>query len=107
MFADDYFLSNVKIIDDITDNKKQKLINMLRWPHPVQAAVSTWPCFNVIRELSADSDVKLCVACSQSSISVRVLMYGQPYNSTTLDGCQPDPQTVNQKVCCFYSIYFQ
>lgn len=95
---DEYFLSNVQIIDDITENKKQKLINMLRWPQTVQIAVSTWPCFNVIRELSSDTHVKLCVACNLSNVAVRVLMYGQPYNLTTLDGCQPDPETVDKKV---------
>lgn len=97
---DEYFLSNVKTIDDITSSKKMKLLTLLRWPHPVQAAVSTWPCFNVIRELSS-SDVqgRFCAACQLPNVGVRVLMYGQPYNSTTLEGCQPNPQSVSEKVC--------
>ncbi|KAI4463363.1 hypothetical protein MML48_4g00006404 [Holotrichia oblita] len=96
---DDYFLSNVQTIDEITRSKKQKLLTLLRWPHPVQIAVSTWPCFNIIRELSTpDFQNRNCAACQQSGVSVRVLMYGQPYNSTTLEGCQPDPQAANEKV---------
>jgi hypothetical protein len=96
---DDYFLSNVKTIDDITDSKKKKLLALLRWPPAVQAAVCTWPCFNVIREVNpSDVQSKTCAACGRLEVAVRVLMYGQPYNSTTLEGCQPDPKAMNEKV---------
>jgi hypothetical protein len=95
---DDYFLSNVKTIDDITDSKKKKLLALLRWPPAVQAAVCTWPCFNVIREVNpSDVQSKTCAACGRLEVAVRVLMYGQPYNSTTLEGCQPDPKAMNEK----------
>ncbi|KAF5308891.1 hypothetical protein FQR65_LT00591 [Abscondita terminalis] len=94
---DEYFLTNVKTIDDITDSKRQKMISLLRWPNPVQIAVTTWPCFNVIREVSAaDIQLKPCAACLRPGVAVRVLMYGQPYNSTTLEGCQPNPQTIEK-----------
>lgn len=99
LFLDDYFLSNVKTVDDITENHKRKLLNVARWPDRLQASVSTWPCFNVITELSAsDIEGKLCAACHQPNVSLRVLMYGQPYNSTTLEGCPPDPQAILEKV---------
>lgn len=89
----------MKTIDDVTDSKKQKLLAVLSWPTSVQAAVSTWPCYNVIRELnSADMQQKKCSACSRTGVAVRVLLYGQPYNSTTLEGSQPDPQAANEKV---------
>ncbi|XP_044255617.1 uncharacterized protein LOC123005750 [Tribolium madens] len=95
---DEYFLSNVKTIDDITDSKKKKLLSLLRWPPAVQAAVCTWPCFNVIREVNpSDIHTKSCAACGRLEVAVRVLMYGQPYNSTTLEGCQPDPKAMNEK----------
>ncbi|EFA02073.1 nuclear receptor coactivator 6 [Tribolium castaneum] len=95
---DEYFLSNVKTIDDITDSKKRKLLSLLRWPPAVQAAVCTWPCFNVIREVNpSDIHTKSCAACGRLEVAVRVLMYGQPYNSTTLEGCQPDPKAMNEK----------
>lgn len=36
-------------------------------------------------------------------------MYGQPYNNTTLEGCQPDPKAMTDKVsdfsCQFLYIY--
>uniref|UniRef100_A0A1Y1MPK1 DUF4211 domain-containing protein n=1 Tax=Photinus pyralis TaxID=7054 RepID=A0A1Y1MPK1_PHOPY len=94
---DEYFLTNVQTIDDITNNKKQKMITLLKWPNPVQVAVSTWPCFNVIRELNAlDSQLRPCGACLKPGVSVRVLMYGQPYNATTLEGCQPTSQILEK-----------
>ncbi|KAK9870338.1 hypothetical protein WA026_006423 [Henosepilachna vigintioctopunctata] len=95
---DDYFLSNVKTIDDITESKKNCLLAILRWPASVQAAVCTWPCFNIIREVNlADGESRTCAACSKMGVAVRVLMYGQPYNSTTLEGCQPDQNAMNEK----------
>lgn len=92
-------MSNVQTIDDITDGKKQKLFALFRWPPTVQAAICTWPCYNVIREVSiSDTQSKCCAACGKLGVVVRVLMYGQPYNSTTLEGCQPDPNAINEKV---------
>lgn len=99
MVPDDYFLSNVKIVDDITEEHKRKLLHVSSWPERLQASVSTWPCFNIITELSpSDIDGKLCAACHKPNVSLRVLMYGQPYNSTTLEGCPPNPQAILEKV---------
>lgn len=96
---DDYFLSNVKTVDDITEDRKRKLLSITRWPERLQASVSTWPCFNIITELSpSDIEGRPCVACQQPNVSVRVIMYGQPYNSTTLEGCHPDSQSILEKV---------
>lgn len=95
---DDYFLSNVKTIDEITESRKNSLLTLVKWPLRVQAAVCTWPCFNIIKEVhESDAHTKLCVSCNKLGVSVRVLMYGQPYNVTTLEGCQPDPKAINEK----------
>nr|XP_022906225.1 uncharacterized protein LOC111418023 isoform X1 [Onthophagus taurus]XP_022906226.1 uncharacterized protein LOC111418023 isoform X1 [Onthophagus taurus] len=95
---DDYFLSNVQTIDDITNKKTEKLTSLLNWSKPTEVSVCTWPCYNVIKELGvADSQSKNCAGCGFLGVSVRVLLYGQPYNSTTLEGCQPNPQAVNEK----------
>jgi hypothetical protein len=99
MLADDYFLSNVKTVDDVTEERKRRLLGVAQWKTGLQTSVGTWPCFNVITDLPADEKQdKLCAACDKSQVSVRVQMYGQPYNSTTLEGCQPDPKVANQKV---------
>ncbi|XP_060530425.1 uncharacterized protein LOC132704443 [Cylas formicarius] len=95
---DEYFLTNVQTIDEITDIKKQKLLSLLKWPTSLQMAVCTWPCFNIIREIGqVDASTKICAGCAKNSVAVRVLMYGQPYNATTLEGCQPDPNAINEK----------
>lgn len=88
----------MQTIDDITDGKKKKLFALLRWPITVQGAVCTWPCFNINREVSTSETQSNCAACGRLGAVVRVLMYGQPYNSTTLEGCQPDPNAINEKV---------
>lgn len=117
---DEYFLTNVQKIDEITNSRKQKLLNMLRWPPSLQAAVCTWPCINIIRELNnTDKQTRNCAACLRLGVEVRMIMYGQPYNSTTLEGCSPDPNAINEKViikmpldytfiyviCCFMFLF--
>ncbi|ENN76386.1 hypothetical protein YQE_07108, partial [Dendroctonus ponderosae] len=95
---DEYFLSNVQTIDDITERKKQKLLQLVQWPASLQGAVCTWPCFNVLREIGpGDAQTRTCAACERHNVAVRVIMYGQPYNATTLEGCQPDPNAINDK----------
>ncbi|XP_066246946.1 nuclear receptor coactivator 6-like isoform X1 [Euwallacea similis] len=95
---DEYFLTNVQTIDDITESKKQKFLQLVRWPPNLQGAVCTWPCFNVLREIAqADAQSRTCAACGRNNVTVRVIMYGQPYNATTLEGCQPNPNAINEK----------
>lgn len=107
MFTDDYFLSNVKTVDDVTEERKRRLLGVAQWKAGLQTSVGTWPCFNVITDLPADEkQEKLCAACDKSQVSVRVQMYGQPYNSTTLEGCQPDPKVANQKVSKFVAVVY-
>ena len=105
MLTDDYFLSNVKTVDDVTEERKRRLLGVAQWKAGLQTSVGTWPCFNVISDLPADEKrEKLCAACDKSQVSVRVQMYGQPYNSTTLEGCQPDPKVASQKVSEFLAV---
>nr|CAD7409551.1 unnamed protein product [Timema poppensis] len=95
---DDYFLSNVKCVDEITEERKGRLLRVAQWKPSLSNSVGTWPCFNFITDLPADEKTgKLCVACDKAPVAVRVQMYGQPYNSTTLEGCQPDPKVASQK----------
>ncbi|XP_050303232.1 atrophin-1 isoform X2 [Anthonomus grandis grandis] len=95
---DEYFLTNVQTIDEVTESKKQKLLQLVRWPSNLQTAVCTWPCFNVMRDQHADTQSsRACSACARDNVAARVLMYGQPYNPTTLEGCPPDPNAINEK----------
>ncbi|KAK7791246.1 hypothetical protein R5R35_000976 [Gryllus longicercus] len=96
--GDEYFLASVKKVDEITEDHKQRLLKVTKWKPSVVTSVGAWPCFNVISDLPLDEDAtKLCAACEKTAVSVRVQMYGQPYNSTTLEGCPPDPKVANEK----------
>lgn len=95
--GDEYFLCSVKKVDDITNDRKQRLLKVTKWKSSLVTSVDTWPCFNVISDLPEDEREKSCTACEKAQVSVRVQMYGQPYNSTTLEGCPPDPKLVGEK----------
>lgn len=98
-FTDEYFLSNVKTIDDIVEDQRKRFLQVVKWRPELEASIATWPCYNVIFELVGDEFRKNCACCDKPMVSARVLLYGQPYNSTTLEGCQADPKLVSEKVC--------
>lgn len=98
-FLDDYFLSNVKIVDEVTEERKRRLLFTTKWKPNVVAAISTWPCVDVLKDLPlSECKGKSCAGCQQTKIYARVLLYGQPYNSTTLEGSPPDPRAPHDKV---------
>lgn len=96
---DDYFLSNVKTVDEITEERKRRLLCTTKWKASVVTAISTWPCVNVLKDLPpSECKGKFCAGCQQAKIYARVLLYGQPYNGTTLEGSPPDPRIPHEKV---------
>ncbi|XP_033210654.1 uncharacterized protein LOC117168873 isoform X2 [Belonocnema kinseyi] len=95
---DDYFLSNVKTVDDVTEERKRRLLSTTTWRQSVVSAISTWPCLNVLTDLApADYKGKVCAGCQKANVNARVLLYGQPYNGTTLEGSPPDPSVLQEK----------
>jgi len=105
MLADDYFLSNLNTVDDVTEKRKRRLPLAPQWKAGLQTNFGTWPCFNVISDLPADEKrEKLCAACDKSQAYVRAQTYGQPYNSTTFEGCQPHLKVDSQKVSEFLAV---
>ncbi|KAH0550538.1 uncharacterized protein LOC123261078 isoform X1 [Cotesia glomerata] len=95
---DEYFLSNVKMIDEITEDRKRRLLSTTKWQTNVVTAISTWPCLNVLKDLSSsECKGKQCIGCQHNQIHARVLLYGQPYNATTLEGSPPDPTVPHEK----------
>lgn len=92
-------MSNVKTIDEVTEERKQRLLSTTKWQPSVVTAISTWPCLNVLKDLpNSESKGKQCVGCNRNKIYARVLLYGQPYNATTLEGSPPDPSVLHDKV---------
>lgn len=98
-FLDDYFLSNVRTVDEVTEERKHRLLSTTKWKPNVVTAISTWPCLNVLKDLSlSEYKGKSCAGCQSTKIYARVLLYGQPYNATTLEGSSPDLKIPHEKV---------
>lgn len=106
-FTDEYFLVNVRTVDELTDNRRLRLVKANNWIDcGLERSVATWPCFNVLSDLPAsETRNKKCAACNADQGNVRIIMYGQPYNNTTLDGSSPDPKVANQKVKWNFCLY--
>lgn len=97
--ADEYFLSNVQAVDELTEDRRKRFLKAVSWKDcGVERSVAMWPCYNILSDLpSSETSNKTCAACG-GEVTVRIILYGQPYNSTTLDGTSPDPKVANQKV---------
>lgn len=96
---DDYFLSNVKTVDEVTEERKRRLLSTTKWKQNFVTAISTWPCINLLKDLPpSEYKGKCCAGCQHTRIYTRILLYGQPYNGTTLEGSPPDPRVPHEKV---------
>lgn len=92
-------------IDNVTEEKKQSLLSMAKWQSNFITASSTWPCLNILKDSpQAEIKDKKCSGCQQNAAYARVLLYGPPYNSTTLEGSPPDPNISHEKV--IITLYF-
>lgn len=107
--ADEYFLSNVKTIDDLTATRKSKLLSVTTWTSRMVYSIETWPCYNIISDLGmANLSQICCTGCNMRGIMARVILYGQPYNPNTVEVVvQPDHRIAFDKVNYIYdwSIY--
>lgn len=62
-------------------------------------SIETWPCYNIISDLGQGGTNHLfCVACHQPGISMRLLLYGNPYNPATIEAIEPDARMGFEKV---------
>lgn len=100
--VDEYFLSNVKTIDDLTAERKLRLRNCTTWPARMLYSLETWPCYNIINDLGVTNNGQIiCAACNKRSIVSRVILYGQPYNPNTIGPIQLDGRFSFEKVSGF------
>ncbi|XP_039745628.1 mucin-19-like isoform X2 [Pararge aegeria] len=98
---DEYFLSNVKTVDEVTETMRSRVSSGGGGggARALDAALGTWPGLSV----AAGSGV--CRACSRPAVA-RLLLYGQPYNPGTLEPVQPDARLAYEKeflvcaTCC-------
>lgn len=62
-------------------------------------SVETWPCYNIISDLGqVGTNHLFCVACHQPGISMRLMLYGNPYNPSTIETIEPDARMGFEKV---------
>lgn len=69
------------------------------WSKAVIESIETWPCYNIHTQLDLEPNALYCTACHQQEIAMRLVLYGIPYNPTTID---PIPTNLNvgyEKVC--------
>ncbi|XP_013185673.2 mucin-2 isoform X1 [Amyelois transitella] len=104
---DEYFLSNVKTVDEVTERMRSRVSCVAGGvgggagggARALDAAVGTFP------GLSVAAGAGGCRACSRPA-AARLLLYGQPYNPGTLEPVQPDARLAYEKeflvcgTCC-------
>ncbi|XP_038213776.1 dentin sialophosphoprotein-like isoform X1 [Zerene cesonia] len=104
---DEYFLSNVKTVDEVTETMRSRVSSSAggaggggaAGARALDAAVGTWPGLSVAAGAGA------CRACARPAVA-RLLLYGQPYNPATLEPVQPDARLAYEKeflvcsTCC-------
>ncbi|XP_068628173.1 serine-rich adhesin for platelets-like isoform X1 [Battus philenor] len=114
---DEYFLSNVKTVDEVTETMRSRVscgaagaagggstaagggAAAAGGGRALDAAAATWP------GLSVAAGAGSCRACARPAIA-RLLLYGQPYNPATLEPVQPDARLAYEKeflvcgTCC-------
>ncbi|XP_026326401.1 uncharacterized protein LOC113235063 isoform X3 [Hyposmocoma kahamanoa] len=100
--SDEYFLSNVKTVDEVTESMRARVSSgggAGSGARALDAAVGTWPGLSVAAGAGA------CRACARPAVA-RLLLYGQPYNPATLEPVQPDARLAYEKeflvcaTCC-------
>ncbi|CAH2062863.1 unnamed protein product, partial [Iphiclides podalirius] len=118
---DEYFLSNVKTVDEVTETMKARVSFAAAGAvaggaaagaaggaagagaggRALDAAAATWPGLSVSAGVGAGG----CRACARPA-AARLLLYGQPYNPATLEPVQPDARLAYEKeflvcgTCC-------
>lgn len=91
----------MKTIDEITHDRKRRLLNITPWPKTMTLSVETWPCYNIISDMGQlGTNNMFCVACHQPGVSMRLMLYGNPYNPSTIEAIEPDSRMGFEKVSC-------
>lgn len=96
---DDYFLSNVKTIDDLNVERKERVRSTVAFPPLMVRSLETWPCYSQQTDLGVMNNGQIiCVGCNKRDIVTRLTLFGQAYNTNTIDPVQLDARITFEKV---------
>lgn len=87
-------MDRVRVIDELTDQRKSKILQMARWDSKFQTSLDTWPCVNTMVTKNTDK----CQACGEDVVTMLSQFYGQPYDHKTLRSKEPSIWDLDHKV---------
>ncbi|KFM57646.1 Proline-rich protein 12, partial [Stegodyphus mimosarum] len=94
---DEYFLSNIKEIEQVSEAKKSTLMKDT-WDEELQKCANTYPCLNILDSIT--NEMK-CQVCDKENGIKLLQFYGQPYDWTTLGSVEMPLATKTQfNACC-------
>uniref|UniRef100_A0A023EYL3 DUF4211 domain-containing protein n=1 Tax=Triatoma infestans TaxID=30076 RepID=A0A023EYL3_TRIIF len=85
---DDYFLNNVKVIDDYIDKLKSDLIPLLKWTEQICEAIEKYPGYKT--KLSSGT----CICYGNAEVAIG--LEGSPYDYQTLEIVQDNVVDVDE-----------
>ncbi|KAF2356134.1 protein of unknown function DUF4211 [Trinorchestia longiramus] len=95
---DEYFVDRVKVMEELTAERKQKMRSIVTWVDNFWKSLEVWPSVNVMSSTGKNT----CDACYQASCNKLALFYGQPYDDITLkarEEAEKEAPTKNYNVC--------
>lgn len=94
-FVEQYFLENLQIIDEFTQQRKLQLRTCMSWPERIMQSLETWPHImsHFVDENNHQITCDICNKRGDDSQVRRVLLYGQPYNENSMRPIQPNSQS--------------
>lgn len=90
-YPDVYFLSNMKVIDEVTATYLSDLTGVVKWgSNNVNILVKTWPFISIKNIRDSSKSTTKCSSCTETNAKQTAIFYGQPYQRETLQGCKPN-----------------
>lgn len=74
--SDEYFLTNVKTIDDVTEDHCRRLLSVTRWRNNLISSFKTYPALNIIHDLPKEQSTgRPCAGCEKTKVHYFFLIF--------------------------------